>query len=70
MYRLLRAEDSADLDELRTRLREMNDVELVRFGRACSQKADTEAPNQPFIIQLEEAQAEWRRRHRSSLAQL
>jgi len=42
--RLDEAEDSGNLDEFRLRFREMNDVELVRFGRACSQKAGTEAP--------------------------
>jgi hypothetical protein len=66
--RLGRAEDSADLDELRTRLRKMNDAELVRFSkvlsRVCAQEANMgEPPHRPFIVQLEEAQAEWRRRH-------
>jgi hypothetical protein len=57
-----------DLEQLRTRLRKMNDDQLLRFGRdaryMCSPKANMgKPPLQPFLIQLQEARAEWRRRH-------
>jgi hypothetical protein len=56
-----------DLDELRERLRKMRDEQLRRFGRAaqymCSPAANCgKPPREPFVIQLEEARAEWRRR--------
>ena len=59
--------DEIDLDELRARLREKTDAELLVFGKAarnmCSSKANFgKPPRQPFVIQLEEARAEWRRR--------
>jgi hypothetical protein len=55
------------LTELRERLRKMNDAELGRFGKAasymCSQEASVDSqPRQSFLIQLEEAKAEWKRR--------
>jgi hypothetical protein len=65
MYRF--TSDTIDLDELRTRLRKMNDVELLRFGKAakymCSPQANLgKPPRRSFVLQLEEAQAEWQRR--------
>jgi hypothetical protein len=54
--------DAITLDELRKRLHDMNDMELVRFCRLCSQLLSIgEAPSQP-LVELEEAEAEWRRR--------
>jgi hypothetical protein len=65
MYRF--TSDQIDLGELRERLRKMNDVELLAFGKAarymCSPAANLgKSPREPFVIQLEEARAEWRRR--------
>jgi hypothetical protein len=59
--------DAVDLDELRARLRRMNDANLIAFGKAarymCSPKANLgKPPRHPFVIQLQEARAEWRRR--------
>jgi hypothetical protein len=56
-----------DLDQLRERLRKMNDAELLRFGKAakymCSPQANlNKPPRRSFVVQLEEAKAEWRRR--------
>jgi hypothetical protein len=65
------SENEVDLESLRARLRKMNDVELQRFGRAarymCSPQANMgQPPRKPFVIQLEEARAEWKRRNFSS----
>jgi hypothetical protein len=59
---------SLDVEGLRTRLRKMSDEELRKFGKAArymvSQTANTGKPPLPaFALQLEEACAEWRRRH-------
>ena len=56
------------LDALRARLRKMDDDALVRFGKAaaymCGPESNgAEQPRREFVIQLEEALAEWRRRH-------
>ena len=56
------------LDALRSRLRKMDDDALVRFGKAaaymCSPESNgSQPPRREFVIQLEEARAEWRRRH-------
>ena len=56
-----------NIEQLRTRLRKMSDHELRKFGRATSDMANPRrnfgAPNPAFQIQLDEASAEWRRRH-------
>jgi hypothetical protein len=57
-----------DLDQLRERLRKMNDSDLLRFGNAakfmCSPGANfNRAPRESFVIQLNEARAEWERRN-------
>jgi hypothetical protein len=59
-----------NVDELRTRLRKMSDEELRKFGKAArymvSPAANMGKPPLPaFVLQLEEARAEWRRRQRS-----
>jgi hypothetical protein len=59
-----------DVDALRARLRKMSDEELREFGKAArymvSPTANTgKPPLQTFVLQLEEARAEWRRRQRS-----
>jgi hypothetical protein len=59
-----------DLEELRARLGKMTDAELRRFGRAarfmCSPGASLgEPPREAFVVQMEEARAEWKRRKES-----
>jgi hypothetical protein len=58
-----------DVEDLRARLRKMSDEELRKFGKAArymvSPTANMGKPPLPtFVMQLEEARAEWRRRHR------
>ena len=58
---------SVDLEQLRGRLRTMNDADLLRFGNAakfmCSRQANfNKPPRESFVIQLKEARAEWERR--------
>jgi hypothetical protein len=57
-----------DRDALRTRLRKMSDEELREFGKAArymvSPGANMGKPPLPtFVLQLQEARAEWRKRH-------
>jgi hypothetical protein len=57
-----------NIDELRQWLRKMTDEKLREFGEAarymCSPKAMLGKPPLPvYLIQLEEATAEWRQRH-------
>jgi hypothetical protein len=61
----------AAMEQLRRRLRAMTDEELQRFGiaaeRMCSSAANLgKPPRESFVIQLEEARAEWRRRKRGA----
>jgi hypothetical protein len=60
------------MEELRARLGEMSDEELIRFGRAaagmCSPEANFGRPRAVFVEQLREARAEWRRRHPRCMA--
>jgi hypothetical protein len=52
-------------DELRTRLRDMSDLELRRFGQRARQLSDPKmnlGATEPHVLELEEARAEWRRR--------
>lgn len=63
-------ENEVDLESLRTRLREMNDAELLRFCRAaqymCSPHANMgKPPREVFVVRLEEARAELERRRNS-----
>ena len=65
----LAGEHRLNLEALRARLRRMSDRELLRFGRAarymCSPAANlAKEPRQVFVIQLREAEEEWRRRRR------
>jgi len=60
-------EADLDVDELCTRLARMNDRELLEFGRdaayMCTPYANLgQPPRKPFVLQLEAARAEWRRR--------
>jgi hypothetical protein len=58
-----------NVDELRTRLKKMSDEELREFGKAAGYMVSPTAnmgkpPREVFVIQLQEARAEWRRRHK------
>jgi hypothetical protein len=59
--------DPEDVERIRASLRKMSDHELRKFGRSARDMADPKkkfgAPNPAFQIQLDEARAEWRRRH-------
>ena len=62
------AKETLDLEQLRARLRKMNDTELLLFGRAskymCSTKASMgKPPRESFVMQLREAREEWKRRN-------
>jgi hypothetical protein len=64
-------EDTVDLEQLRTRLRKMSDAALLHWGRCgvrlCSAEFNRgKPPRQVFVIQLEKARAEWRRRKEMS----
>ena len=57
-----------NVDELRAQLRKMNDVKLCEFGEAARYKTAIRAtldnpPHHVYEVQLQEAKAEWRRRH-------
>jgi hypothetical protein len=67
MYRFA-TNSPIDVDELRERFRRITDEQLLAFGKAarymCTPKANLgQPPREPFVIQLREARAEWRRRH-------
>jgi hypothetical protein len=56
-----------NVDELRERLQKMPDAELRTFGQAVQRMVSPKAnPGQPppevFVIQLDEARKEWKRR--------
>jgi hypothetical protein len=59
--------DSGNINQIRARLRKMSDLELRKVGRSARDMADPKKnfgpPNPAFQIQLDEARAEWRRRH-------
>jgi hypothetical protein len=68
MVGFARDENEIDLEALRSRLRKMNDAELLRFGRAAKSMCLPSAhfgqpPRQTFVIQLAEARAELERRN-------
>jgi hypothetical protein len=55
-------------DALRTRLRKMSDEQLQKFGEAAKYMVSStvnmgKPPLPTFVVQLEEARAEWRQRH-------
>ena len=55
------------IEQVRERIRKMSDAELRKFGRAAQDSPDPKknfGPRNPaFQVQLDEARAEWRRRH-------
>jgi len=56
-------QSSDELEQLRNRLRKMSDAQLASFDRAArSLCRDPKCPD-TFKRQLEEARAEWKRRH-------
>ena len=59
------------IEQIRERIRKMSDAELRKYGRAAQDSSDPKknfGPRNPaFKIQLEEARAEWRRRHPAGL---
>ena len=57
--------DEVQLQKLRERLRSMSDEELIKFGKQVRKLAEPRvlAVPDPWKAQLEEARAEWRRRH-------
>jgi hypothetical protein len=63
-----------DLEQLRARLRKMTEAELIRFGKAarfmCRSARNGETPRECFVVQLEEARAEWRRRKQGKASDL
>jgi hypothetical protein len=66
MYQFSR-NDGPTQEEVRKRLQGMTDEQLLEFGRAanfmCSARANmNRAPRRPFVIQLQEARSEWKRR--------
>jgi hypothetical protein len=53
-----------DVERYRERLRKMTDQQLLMHGQACNFMADADKrPGSPYPIQLQEARAEWKRRH-------
>jgi hypothetical protein len=56
-----------DVERIRERLRKMSDPELRQYGGAARDLANPKKnfgpPNPSFRTQLDEARAEWRRRH-------
>jgi hypothetical protein len=63
--------DSGDINQIRARLRKMSDHELRKVGRSARDMSDPKknfgAPNPAFQIQLDEARAEWKRRHQKPI---
>ncbi len=53
------------LQNLRERLRKMSDQDLIQFGKSVRQLCGNHVSSirSPFEVQLEEARAEWLRRH-------
>jgi hypothetical protein len=65
---LIVADGTLDLEQLRERLRKMNNAELLRFGQSAKYMCSPEAnlghpPRESFVIQLREAREEWKRRN-------
>jgi hypothetical protein len=57
-----------NVEQLHTFLRGMSDDELLKFGKSAKSLCDPaknsgRPPREIFVIQLQEARKEWRRRH-------
>jgi hypothetical protein len=64
-----------NLENIRTHLRGLSDEELIQFGKACRDMLTPQANlgrplREVFVIQLQEARTEWRRRHPPKQKQL
>ena len=57
-----RGEEPIDFAQLRERLRKMTDEQLIQFGKAARFMCRDKSPREVFVIQVNEARAEWRRR--------
>ena len=58
--------DPGNREEIRLCIQNMDDQQLLRYGQSAkymSSPDSTGAPSLSFLVQLEEARAEWRRRH-------
>jgi hypothetical protein len=57
--------DSEAIEQIRERIHGMSDSALLRYGKASRFMADprNNQGNPAFQIQLDEARAEWKRRH-------
>jgi hypothetical protein len=58
----------SDVETIRTRIQKMTDEQLLRYGVVARYMSSPEAnpgkpPREDFVIQLDEARAEWRRRN-------
>jgi hypothetical protein len=55
------------IEQIRERIHKMSDAELRKYGRAAQDSSDPRknfgSGNPAFQVQLDEARAEWRRRH-------
>ena len=60
MYNLTR--EDIDLEAIRARIAQMTDAELVKYGQSAAWMAEHN-DRATWRVQLEEARAEWRRRH-------
>jgi hypothetical protein len=58
---MIQLEENFDLEDLRERLRRMDDALLLRWGQAAAALSDQ---REVFRLQAEAAREEWRRRHR------
>jgi hypothetical protein len=57
-----------NLENLRKRLQRVSGDGLIQFGKSCQELLTPQAnlgrpPREVFVIQLQEARKEWRRRH-------
>jgi hypothetical protein len=60
-------QSTKSIEQIRERIRKMSDAELRKYGHAAQDSSDPKknfGPRNPaFQVQLDEARAEWRRRH-------
>jgi hypothetical protein len=54
---------STNVENLRERLRKMSDKDLIQYGKAARSLCRDPRGYAEFKVQLDEARAEWRRRH-------
>ncbi len=67
--------DEFNLENIRKHLQRLSDEELIQFGKACRDMLTRQAnlgrpPREVFVIQLQEARKEWRRRHPKNAGRL